>query len=338
MSCFWYILNFTTKSLCDIIKLELMFNTIDIYKKGSFMDSVKDLLELFQGDCCNYDTCRQLIAKIGGCTQIIEGKYGSKSTPLHEAIEYGHYDFSLELIKEPGADLEIEPNNDGPIIWDLQYLWAEAEEEQWKESENKLRIIRALIEAGANPNPKGDSEEELLSWIRYKIGENEGTAPEKNHLWQMEHIIDAHANGDINSFKNRLNNKAIDYIMLSKWGFYLIDYDLCVCDHAVFVFENGDKMLLSSYMVGDEEWDFYATHFDDNPIKYEVVKANSGNMKLYALYNDENYPTTHLLDIVIDDAILRIRAEDPNIIVGIVGLAENDYHYRKRKTLFKNEE
>ena len=109
-------------------------------------------------------------------------------------------------------------------------------------------------------------------------------------------------------------------------------------DHAVFVFENGDKMLLSSYIVGDEEWDFYATHFDDNPIKYEVVKANSGNMKLYALYNDENYPTTHLLDIVIDDAILRIRAEDTNIIVGIVGLAENDYHYRKRKTLFKKEE
>ena len=38
------------------------------------------------------------------------------------------------------------------LIWELQYLWSEDEKSQWSESENKLRLIRALIKAGANPN------------------------------------------------------------------------------------------------------------------------------------------------------------------------------------------
>ena len=52
------------------------------------MGYVERLLELLNSDCCDYDMCRQIIFEIGGCTQIIEGKYDTKTTPLHEAIEY----------------------------------------------------------------------------------------------------------------------------------------------------------------------------------------------------------------------------------------------------------
>ena len=43
------------------------------------------------------------------------------------------------------------------------------------------------------------------------------------------------------------------------------------------------------------------------------------------------------LDLTIDDAVLKIHAEDPYITVGIVGLDENDYSYRKRKKLFETD-
>ena len=59
---------------------------------------MKYLLELFKDKNCNYGKCRELIEEIGGCTQIIEGEFGIQTTPLHEAIDHGHYDFALELI------------------------------------------------------------------------------------------------------------------------------------------------------------------------------------------------------------------------------------------------
>ncbi len=305
------------------------------------MKNVEKLLKHLESDFCDYDMCRRIIAEIGGYTQIINDENGLKTTPLHEVISYGHYDFALELINEPCVNLYVEPNGSGPIMWDLQYLDSETEEEQWKESENKLRLIRALINSGANPNPIGDSQESLLSWIRHKIGENEGTAPKRNHYWQMEHIIDAHTYGDMNSFLNKLNEKKIDHIMLSKWGFWLIDDNLCNCDHAIVIFEDGDMMLLSSNMIGDDEWNFYATSLNDNfqyeSANYNKIVANTDTMKFLSLYSDEECPNLHWLDVVIDDAVLRIRADDPNITVGIVGIDENDHSNRKRKKLFETD-
>ena len=303
------------------------------------MENVKRLLELLNSDCCDYGMCRQIIAEVGGCTQIIEDKYGLKTTPLHEAIGYRHYDFALELISEPGADLDIEPKNIGPIIWDLQYLWSDTEEEQWKESENKLRLVRALINSGANPNPKVESEE-LLYYIRYKISENEVTYPEKIHLWQMEHIIEAHTYGNMERFVKKLNKQEIDYIMLSNWGFSLIDDNMCDCDHAIVVFKDGERMSLSSYMVGDDEWDFYSVSITDEQeygTKYNTITPQIEAIKFLSLYSDELCPNSHLLDLSIDDAILRIHAADPNITVGVVGLDEKDCSNRKRKKLFETD-
>jgi hypothetical protein len=51
-------------------------------------------------------------------------------------------------------------------------------------------------------------------------------------------------------------------------------------------------------------------------------------------YAGEDCPTSHWLDLSIDDAVLRIHADDPDIMVGIVCCDSNDYDKMKRKNLF----
>ena len=72
--------------------------------------------------------------------------------------------------------------------------------------------------------------------------------------------------------------------------------------------------------------------------KYHIITPQTEAIKFLSLYSDEFCSNSHWLDLSIDDAILRIYADAPNITVGIVGLVENDYHYRKRKKLFETEE
>jgi len=301
------------------------------------MDASKELLSLLEKEDCNYDICRQLIKQIGGCTKIIEDKYGLKTTPLHEAIEHRHYEFAIELIKAGDADFDVEPDGWGPVIWNLQYLDSETEKEQWEESSYKLRLLIALINAGANPNPKSDGEE-LIHYIRFKIGEADGTHPERHHLWEMEHIVDAYAYGETERFVKKLAEQSVSRIMISDWGFYLLDDNLCDCDHAIFVFEDGERMSLSSYRVGDDEENFYAVSLREdltlNSTKYHDVLPSSGNIKFISMYGDKECPTLHWLDLSIDDAILRIHAGEPDITVGIVGREDFDYDRRKRHNLF----
>ena len=109
------------------------------------MGDIERLLKLLNSDSCDYDICRQIIAEIGGCTQIIEGKFGVKTTPLHEAIEGGHYDFALELINEPGANLDVDPDGWGTLIRELQYLNGETQEERRLESKNKLTLMKKIM-------------------------------------------------------------------------------------------------------------------------------------------------------------------------------------------------
>lgn len=302
------------------------------------MEEARELLKLFKNKNCDYNRCRDLIKEIGGCTQIVEDGY--KTTPLHESITWGHYDFALELIGEPGADLDVDPGGWGTVMWELQYFDTESEEEQLIESENKLRLMRALINAGANPNPKGDeNREELLYWIRYELNESGGN----HHLWQMEHIIEAHAYGETERFLTKLSEQGINRIMLSDWGYRLMDDDLCDCDHAVFVFGDGERMALSSYQVGDDEWDFYAVPVREDitldPAKHHTIVAdNNDSIKFLSWYVDENCPTSHWLDLTIDDAVLRIHADKPNITVGIVCRDFNDCEKMKRKNLFLDKE
>ncbi len=304
------------------------------------MDKAIELFKLFEDPDCDYDKCRDLIREIGGCTRIVEDRFGLKTTPLHEAITQGHYDFALELIGEPGADLDVDPDGWGTVIWGLQYFDTETEEERLVESENKLRLMRALIAAGANPNPKEDEDgEELLYYIRYKLNEGDGN----HHLWEMEHIIEAHAYGETERFFAKLKEQAVKAVALSDDGFWLIDDNLCDCDYAVFIFEDGERMTLSSYRVGDDEWDFYAVSVRKDivldPAKHHTVVAeHHDSIKFLSRYVQEDFPTSHWLDLSIDDAVLRIHADEPNITVGIVCHDFDDYEQIKRKTLFSDKE
>ncbi len=304
---------------------------------------MKDLLELFKDENCNYGKCRELIEKIGGCTQIVEGEFGLKTTPLHEAIDHGHYDFALELIESTSnADWDVHTEDNGALIWELQYLWSETEELQWIESENKLRLIRTLIKAGANPNPIEDNKE-LIYWIRYEVSDGGGTEPQRYHRWQMEHIIEAHTFGETKRFLRKLKEQNVRRVMLSDWGYWLMDDNLCECDHAVFVLEDGERMALSSYQVADDEWDFYAVAVREdiilNPTKHHTIVAdNNDSIKYLSCYAGEDCSTSHWLDLSIDDAVLRIHADDPNIMVGIVCRDSNDYDKMKRKNLFLDRE
>ena len=303
------------------------------------MDAAKELFALFENENCDYAKCRELIRGIGGCTVIVEDKYGLKTTPLHEAVSSGHYDLAHELIQEEGADLDVDPEGWGSLIWDLQYLNAETEEGQWAESEQKLRLIRALIRAGANPNPIGDDGgEDFVNWIRFKVGEWDGTNPENIHIWQIEHMIEAHTYGETERFLQKLKEQAVSRVLPSDVGYWLMDDNLCDCDHAVLIFEDGERMMLSAYQVEDDEWDFYAVPLRDDLTldagKHHTILPHHGSIRLLSLYSDEDFPTSHWLDLSIDDAILRIHADEPKLMVGIVARDDEDFEQLQRKTLF----
>ena len=302
------------------------------------MDAAKELFALFENENCDYAKCHELIRGIGGCTVIVEDKHGLKTTPLHEAVSGGHYDLAHELIREEGADLDVDPEGWGSLIWDLQYLNAETEEGQWAESEQKLRLIRALIRAGANPNPVGDSGEDFLHWIRFKVGEWEGTHPENYHLWQIEHMIEAHTYGETERFLQKLKEQAVSRVLLSDVGYWLMDDNLCDCDHAVLIFEDGERMMLSAYQVEDNEWDFYAVPLRGDltfdVAQYHEIMPTYGSIRFLSLYSDDVCPNLHYLDLSIDDAILCIHADEPKLMVGIVARDDEDFEQLQRKTLF----
>lgn len=301
-------------------------------------DAVQELFTLFGEETCDYDRCRRLIQEIGGCTQIVEGRYGMKTTPLHEAVSRGHYGFALKLIQENGADLDVDPDGGGTLIWELQYLDAETEEEQWAESEHKLRLMRALIRAGANPNPIDDSGEDFMHWIRFKVGEWDGTCPENVHVWQIEHMIEAHTYGETERFLQKLKEQAVSRILLSDAGYWLMDDNLCECDHAIVVFEDGERMVLSAYQVEDNEWDFYAVPILDDRMldteAYHETLPRYGAIRFLFLYSDDDCPNQHYLDFSIDDAILRVHADEPKLMVGVVGRDDEDFEQLQRKTVF----
>ena len=101
-------------------------------------EQMAELMQLFQSENCDYERCRQLIREIGGCCKVVKGECDLETTPLYDAVNYGHYDFAMELIREPGADLNVAPDGDAPLMWELQYLWEEDEEKRFFE---KLFII-----------------------------------------------------------------------------------------------------------------------------------------------------------------------------------------------------
>ena len=47
---------------------------------------------------------------------------------------------------------------------------------------------------------------------------------------------------------------------------------------------------------------------------------------------------SHWLALSIDDAVLRIHADDPNLMIGVVSRDFDDYEKMKRKNLFLDKE
>lgn len=298
------------------------------------MDYVKTLLDQYESDNCDFSVCREMISEIGGPSEIINGKFKQPTTPIHEAVEYGYYDFAAELAAYEGANLDLQTPDIIPLVWELQFLHSEGRKERFRESEGRLRVLRALIRAGANPNPL--CGENLLPYISFKIDDGEEDYPSMQHLWEMEHIIEAHAYGETERFFKKLEESAITSIAVSDHGFWLMDDNLCETDHAIFVFDDGEKMLLSSYQKDDDEWDFYARAISDEMFARQAysrtILANEGNIRLLSLYAHPEDPTSHTLDLYIDDAILRFHADEPNIMIGVCNL--NDFVPGRRQMLF----
>lgn len=301
-------------------------------------EKVKELLQLLEEPKCNYDRCRILISEIGGCTELIKDNYNCLTTPLVETVENGHYDFALELIND-GENLNLDTVTDWetPLLWDLQYLWTESEDEMWKESENKLRLIRELIKAGANPNPICGGEE-LFHYLAYEVYGGGSSGISKAHCCEMLHIVEKHAYAKTDLFWQRIKEQPIKCIMLHRWGFHKIDDDLCEADGAVFVFENGDRMELQYYRSSDEESDFYAVPFSTNIAldsnEYKCICPHNGYINFISRYDSLNDSQLHYLKLSIDDAALLIHADDNCLTLGIVGVNDEDCETRKRKKLF----
>ena len=293
-------------------------------------EQMAELMQLFQSENCDYGRCRQLIREIGGCCKVVKGEYDLETTPLYDAVNYGHYDFAMELIREPGADLNVAPDGDSPLMWELQYLWEEDEEKRRLESKERLRLVRALIEAGADPNPVVDGEE-LMYYVRFKVVEREGDGIDQWHNTQLEHIVEAHAYGQTERFFEKVSTMPIESIWVSDWGFWLFDEDSCDTDYAVFVFDDGEEFLLSSYQTGDDTWDFYAVPVAKNvrrdPGKYHIIRSQEGAI-LWAEREDDSF------SLSLDDALLRITSMEGYLSIAITEQAAGARETQRRRELF----
>ncbi len=299
-------------------------------------EQVAELMRLFQIENCDYDRCRQLIRDIGGATKIVVGPCDEKITPIHEAVNNGHYDFAMELFCEPHADLNVDPDGMGPLMWELQYLWEENKEKCCNESKHKLRLARALIEAGADPNPVLDGEE-LLCYVRFKLSEGDGGEISQWHNCQLEHIIEAHAYGKTECFFEKIRTMSIQEIWVSNSGFWMFDDDNCDADHAIFLLENGERFMLSAYQVGEEKWDFYAVLLKSdlqlNYSKHHCILPQRGKIKFVEKEDDEELGS-HVLTLSVDDATLFVQSMEGYLNIGIAELANNSGKEKNRKKLF----
>ena len=236
-----------------------------------------------------------------------------------------------------GKELDAKTEDVSPLIWELQYLYSESEEERFEESERKLRLIRELILSGADPDPVCDGEE-LLYYVRYRLNDGIEDYPERLHCWGMEHLIEAHAYGETERFFEKLKTYGVKRIMVSDWAFWLIDEDQCECDHAIFEFEDGESMMLSSYQAGDDDWAFYAVsvseRFTETSGKYREILPEGGLIRYRDFYVDELDNTSRWLDLYIDDAVLRIRPDELTIMMRVGSFEGDDYQLTKRRRLF----
>lgn len=217
-------------------------------------DSTIELLSLFSYKDCDYNRCRELIKEIGSVTRIIASDDDFETTPLHAAIDHEHYDFALELINEPNANLDVKTDDQAPIIWDLQHLWFGTEKERFIESLKKQEILQAMIKNGANPNPVIDGES-LLNYLRFKINEDD---EDLCHLIQMEHTIDAHANGVTDYFLEKLQKNSVKSIFMSKYDFRYFDKSTILCDHVLVLFDDNEHFIVSSYESSTYKYALYA--------------------------------------------------------------------------------
>ena len=293
-------------------------------------DNVRELLSLLSYKKCDYNRCRELIKEIGGATVIILGEDDFQTTPLHETLANEHYDFALELINEPNANLDVGTYDLDPIIWELQYLWTGTKEKQFDESAVKLKLLRSMIKNGANPNPVVERET-LLNYLRFKINEEED---ETFHLIRMEHIIDAHANGNNAYFFEKIYKTAIKTVYVSKYGFYYADDNLCWSEHTVFEFCDGERIYFASYETDDNNGKFYAVRIPQdmsiNFEHYEKITASTGSITP----NGSQTRKDGCIELCIDDAILLLTADDNDIEVGITSKIEGAWETQKRKALF----
>ena len=300
--------------------------------------NVEKLISLLESDNCDYSECRRLIQEIGGTTKVIcdgAGRTGM-TTPLHEVVDLEHYEFALELIAETDGGLDVSTEDVPPLLADLRFLWSDGEERCREESRNKLRLVRALINKGANPNPSWEGDY-LLDDIRYGISEGWAVQTDYFHYIQMEHIIEARLYGNTEVFFERLLENKVKCVMLSRIDLCPIDDNLADADYAIFILDNGERWHLSSYQTDDDKWEFFAYLINEDirlsPEAHRTVEAWEGFMKFVHCESDFGSPT---LDFSIDDALLRVTVEEMGLILGIVYRIEGAEEPPTRRKLFES--
>ena len=296
-------------------------------------EKVAEFFSLLENDTFDRERCHQIIDELDGPTSVVVAEPNFLTTPLREVIERGHYDFAIELLEKPNLDLDVSTIDIAPIIWDLQYLWEQDKEKRYAESDAKLKILRTMIEKGANPNPIVDNDE-LLWHIRYEI--NNGSSSDAYHLVAMEHIIDERINAITDYFFSKVQHCSIKSIFASKYNLWFVDERQCFCDHIVLVFEDNEKFLLSSYQKEDDEWDFYAvkSHIDTQSLveRHREIPTNENQFPFLEKMDED---ALHYIKFGIDDAVLLIHADDTfDLILGIVSKVEGDWDQIKRKNIF----
>lgn len=85
------------------------------------------------------------------------------TTFLYTAICYGNLKVAEFLLKN-GADPNVFADNDGPLLWNLQYGndYDLSEDEQ-------LSFVKLALDCGANPSIKWDSGVTLMEWVLYEV-------------------------------------------------------------------------------------------------------------------------------------------------------------------------
>ncbi len=132
------------------------------------------------------------IALLEGGADVDQVGGGDQTSPLLMATINGHYDLAMELLAR-GADPNLSnASGDSPLYAAIETRWAPRvmmpQQHAWMNQETThVELVAALLEAGADPNPRLSSH---LWYMQFNRGDLQVDTRGATPFWRATHALD----------------------------------------------------------------------------------------------------------------------------------------------------